>query len=289
MALHEELSYLDQLVLHNNTLRLEAIPYEALQESDFQEALSKLDYQCRRRLLLLWYKHYRAIAWWLRSLWLGKFQFLSEKEFEAYFPVRLEAESSIAKLRWAQKIYGLIPLPEAIDSPEELWYQIELGDFIRWTELQGLTGSPAVNQKGRLLGKAEGLDLNIAALKAAKRNFTLAQQGKLGLEKLGGVQKKPEYKPISTDVLFAKIQRLVHERDGDDTALYCACQEFVEASLKLARSVKKSANKHRAFYLVSYSRIYITGKGIKAPRPNFTKTRSRGRPPKGSNRNIKKY
>lgn len=290
MMLHEDLSYLEQLVLLNHSQRLEALPYDILQTPEFKKPWLKLDPQIRNRLFFLWCGHYKAISWWLRLPLLKNYQLLSENELEAFINVRLEADFANARFFWARRVYPLLPLAREFTSLEEFCYALEVSDFIKWIELTGVMGSPALNKEGRLLGKTEGLELDTAALEAYKKDFKLAQRGDLYPENLQNDGRyDSNYEPTLTEALLANSLALASGSEGDDTALASACTELLEAKLQLQRAVrkKKNAESHSAYYAASPHQLFITQKGVKTPRPGFTPKRGRGRPPKGSN--VKKY
>ena len=289
MTLHEDLSYLEQLVLLIHTQRMEALPFDVLQTPRFKRAWLKLDPQVRNRLFTLWWGHYRAIAWWMRLPLLEIYQLLSENEFEAFVNVCPEANFATARFFWARRVYPLSPLVQEFTSLENFCYALEASDFIKWIELTGVMGSPALSKEGRLLGKTEGLELDIAALEAYKNDFKLAQSGDLYPEDLEDEGYDSRYEPTLTEALLANSLVLASSSEGDDTALASVCTELLEAKLQLQRTVrkKKNAESHSAYYAASPHQLFITRKGVKTPRPDFMPKRGRGRPPKGSN--VKKY
>jgi hypothetical protein len=280
----EELSYLDHLVLLNHTQQLEILPYDVLKTPELRDRWLKLDAGVRKRLLLLWCGHYRAIAWWMRLHLLETYQLLSENEFEAFINVRVEADFATARFFWAQSVYPLIPLAQEYSSVEEFCYALEVSDFIKWIELAGVMGTPALNESHRLLGKAEGLKLDITALKAFKNEFKLAESGDLCPIVLEHIEGELYSEPTLTEALLANALQLVSKSEGGDNALASVCMDLLEAKLKLQRTVMKkdNAERHVAYYAASPHQLFITQKGVKTPRPNFQPKRGRGRPPKSS-------
>lgn len=232
------LSYLEQLVLLIHTQRMEALPFDVLQTPRFKGAWLKLDPQVRNCLFTLWWGHYRAIAWWMRLPLLKIYQLLSEKEFEAFVNVRPEADFATARFLWARRVYLLSPLVQEFTSLENFCYALEASDFIKWIELTGVMGSPALSKEGRLLGKTEGLELDITALEALKNDFKLALSGDLCPESLENVGCDPNFEPTLTDeVLVASLISVIGS-DGDDTALASA-MKVIDVGSPVRKRYKK--------------------------------------------------
>jgi hypothetical protein len=155
---------------------------------------------------------------------LGRVELLPELHAARLIHIQPYAKLSSAYLEWSKQVHSKIGYAKHFRSSEELWYAIEASEFKAWVDRTGLTGSPAVGDDGRLLGKSGGIQHDMREMREWLEDIKPTQKQSPHSKKPREALKDFEYEPTLLEALLSQSEKLVDETD--DMELQNACTQL---------------------------------------------------------------
>lgn len=264
-------------------LLLELLPH--FQLTELRTTLKEV---AQKKLFSVWKIHYQGLSLWLKFYLLGEIELIPSLHLSDFIHIQPYAKNSIAYLEWSKQIYSKLECAKSFQSPEQLWYAIEVSNFTAWAQRTGLLGFPAVRDDGKILGKSESIQHDMREMREWLEDIKPTKKKGPHPKKPRAPLKTFDYEPTLLEILLSEAEKMIDELD--DLVLQDAATQLLKAQMTFKREISKGQNAkyHKTYYLRSPTELHISGDGKRVPRPNFEPKKTPGRPRKNSSKVDKK-
>lgn len=250
-------------------------------------------------------QHYTGLSRWLEFYELGRTELYQELFFTPLVGLKPFADRSLATKAFCQQLWTRSEWAQRTESPEVLWMALEHSISQARLRKAWLTGTPYINDRGRIKGKVELAQHSSASVaiftKALNLGLTVPEIFTAMMEELLAVEE------VTPNQLEKQLKALSYKGDDLDPMLYMHtysiaegvnlaagdddmehfCRQYLKAISHFNRIVKDSGNTYEIIYLDGlYGGLRVAEKSKKMPKPQGLGKRGRGRPPKGQERKM---